>query len=76
MMRSFIIPILDDLVVLPGISVGNVVDDIQMQATGARPTVVQQLSKAYRQARGALQDAELLLNEKKGKLVGNDFQAS
>eukprot|EP00959_Pyramimonas_sp_CCMP1952_P426425 8931602-Pyramimonas_sp.AAC.1 len=35
MMRSFLIPILDDLVALPGISVGNVVDDIQMQATGA-----------------------------------------
>eukprot|EP00959_Pyramimonas_sp_CCMP1952_P148992 3117288-Pyramimonas_sp.AAC.1 len=51
MMRSSPIPILDDLVTLPGISVGNVVGDIQMQATGARTTVAQQLSKAYCQAR-------------------------
>eukprot|EP00959_Pyramimonas_sp_CCMP1952_P306127 6406577-Pyramimonas_sp.AAC.1 len=68
MMRSFLIPILDDLAAIPRASVGNVVDDIQMQATGARATVVQQLNKAYRQVRSALKDAELLLNEKKGNL--------
>eukprot|EP00959_Pyramimonas_sp_CCMP1952_P181763 3800255-Pyramimonas_sp.AAC.1 len=61
---------------MPGILVGSVVDDIQMQASGARTAVAQQIGAASRRVRGELQGAGLLMNEKNGKLLGNDHEAA